>query len=345
MSSSPDTVTVLVTAAGSAPAQAFIRGLRLQDELDVRLVGADVTQKAAGLFDCDRRYTVPRVDDPAFGSAIERICATEEVTVVAPIGNFELEYFAGAAPALGERLGVHVISNTPEAVALARDKRSSALAAETAGVAVPAFHDPGEPGEVDLPVIVKPNQGAGSHGVTVVREAAGLAPALELAGTDALVQDFIDGQEYTIDLVVAPDGQVLAAAPRIRIEVRAGQSYKSVTVDDPDVEEAARRCATAMGLTGQGNVQVIKSERDGRCYFVEVNPKFAAAMGLTIGAGLNIPLLYVKLGLGLECRPEELVRRPRMWLLRSWDDRVVAESDIDSVPGWEQAAGEPSRVP
>lgn len=337
-------VTVLVTAAGSAPAQAFIRGLRSQDELDVRLVGADVTRKAAGLFDCDRRYTVPRVDDPAFAAAIERICAAEEVTVVAPIGNFELEYFAGSAAGLRERLGVHVISNSPEAVALARDKRTSALAAGKAGVAIPAFHNPSAPDEISLPVIVKPNEGAGSHGVSVVRERAALAPALELAGAGALVQDFIDGQEYTIDLVVAPDGQVLAAAPRIRIEVRAGQSYKSVTVDDLDVEEAARRCATAMGLTGQGNVQVIKSQHDGRCYFVEVNPKFAAAMGLTIGAGLNIPLLYVKLALGLPYQPEELVRRSRMWLLRSWDDRVVSESEIENVPGWEQAAGQHSTV-
>lgn len=344
MSFARDPVTVLVTAAGSAPAQAFLRGLRAQHELSVRIVGVDVTAHSGGLFDCDRRYTVPRVDDPRFGAAIETICDSERVDVLAPIGNFELEYFAAAAGGLEERCGVKVITNTPDAVALARDKRASAVSVGQAGVAVPRVHDVEDVEHVAFPVIVKPNQGAGSHGVSVVRERRMLGTALELAGEGALIQDFIEGQEYTVDMVVAPDGQVLAAAPRIRVEVRAGQSYKSVTVDEPDIEQAARRCAAAMGLTGQGNVQLIKSERDGRCYFVEVNPKFAAAMGLSIGAGLNIPLLYVKLSLGLPYREDELVRRPRMWLLRSWNDRVVAESDIRAVSGWEQAAGDSSTV-
>lgn len=329
--------TVLVTAAGSAPAQAFIRGLRTQDELPVRLVGIDGNPYSGGLFDCDAAYTVPRVDDPSFLDAVIAICEAEAVDVVAPIGNFELQFFAAAAGTLQERCGVRVISNSPETVALARDKRVSAEAVAAHGVAVPVYRDPAA-GALQYPVIVKPTVGAGSHGVSVVRCAEQLAGALDQAGSDPLVQDFVDGQEYTVDLVVAPDGEVLAVAPRIRVEVRAGQSYKGVTVDDPDIEEAARRCVSALGLTAQGNVQLIKSREDGRCYFIEVNPKFAAAMGLTIGAGLNIPLAYVKLALGLRPRPEELTRAARVWLLRSWEDRVVAEEAIEAVPGWEAAA-------
>jgi carbamoyl-phosphate synthase large subunit len=182
--------------------------------------------------------------------------------------------------------------------------------------------------------VVKPAIGAGSRGVTLVREPSELARAIALAGHGPLVQEFIDGQEYTVDLVVAPDGEILATAPRLRVEVRAGQSYKGVTIEDDDVDEAARSCAAALGVTAQANVQIIKSSEDGRCYFVELNPKFAAAMGLTIGAGLNIPLLYVKLALGLPVREDELHRTQRVWLLRSWNDRVVAESEIDAIPSW-----------
>lgn len=333
----PTHTTVLVTAAGSAPAIAFIRGLRSQSELSVSIVGVDTTARSAGLFDCDRRYTVPRVEDRQFLSAIEAICQAESVDVLAPIGNFELELFAAAAPGLRVKFGVRVISNTPEAVALARDKRTSAEVVARHGVAVPAIHDQSDSAAVPVPVIVKPTIGAGSHGVSVVRDRAGLAAAVKHAGKDPLIQDFIDGQEYTVDLVVDPAGLILAAAPRIRVEVRAGQSYKGVTVNDPEVEAAARRCARAVGLTGQGNVQLIKSAENGRCYFVEVNPKFAAAMGLTIGAGLNVPLLYVKLALGLRPRDDELIRRERVWLLRSWHDRVVAEEEIDAVASWDRS--------
>lgn len=327
-------VTVLVTAAGSAPAQALIAGLRNQDALGVRLIGVDTTSRSAGLFDCDRRYTVPRVDDPRFLEAIGAICAAEGVEILTPIADFELQLFAEQAARLHEELGVHVISNRPEAVALARDKERSAHAVAAAGVAVPAFHDPQAVDPGRLPVIVKPRSGAGSQGVSVVHDAAGLAGALELAGPGAVVQDFIAGPEYTVDLVIAPDGEVLAAAPRVRVEVRAGQSYKGTTVDAPDVAADARRCAQALGLTAQANVQLIRSEADGRCYFIEANPKFAAAMGLTIGAGMNIPLLYVKLALGLDVATAELERQAGAWLLRSWRDRVVGPEEIDGVPEW-----------
>ena len=192
-----------------------------------------------------------------------------------------------------------MLSSSPQVVALALDKRASARAVEQRGVAVPAFHDPAALGSVRLPVVVKPSTGTGSEGVSVVRDRAELPAALAGAGERPLAQDYVDGPEYTVDAVVAPDGEVLAVAPRIRVEVRAGQSYKAVTVDDHEVQDAARASLQALGLTAQANVQLIRSSHDGRCYFLECNPKFAAAMGLTIGAGLNVPLLHVKLVLGI----------------------------------------------
>lgn len=336
------TVTVLVSAAGSAPAQAFIRGLRDQRELPVRLVGVDTTASSAGLFDCAAAYTVPRVDDPDFLDAIAHICRRESVDLIAPVADFELELFADAAADLAERAGARVITNSPAAVRLARDKRRSADVVARAGVAVPEDYTGRPAAEVPLPAIVKPGAGAGSQGVSVVRHAADLDAALALAGPDALVQELIEGQEYTVDMVVSPRGEVLACAPRIRLEVRAGQSYKGVTVDDPDIERDARSCVAALGMTAQCNVQLIKSVLDGRPYFVEVNPKFAAAMGLTIGAGLNIPLLYVQLALGLPVEEQALQRAERVWLLRSWHDRVVSEERIEAVGSWQGLAEQPA---
>ena len=327
-------VTVLVTAAGSAPALAFIRGLRGQAELRVKLVGVDGVAHSFGLFECDERYTVPRVKDPSFVEAMAAICKKHGVQVLAPILDFELDLFASAAVAAALP-GVRVISNSPETVALARDKRASSAAVARAGVLVPEIF--ADAASVRYPCIVKPTVGAGSAGVTVVREPAGLAAALAQAGAAPLLQAFIDGDEYTVDLVVAPDGEVLAVAPRQRIEVRGGQSYKGCTVDDADVVDAARRCAQALRMSGQGNVQLMRARAGGQLYFIEVNPKFAAGMGLTIGAGLNLPLLYVKLALGLPVAPGELTRRAGVWMLRAWQERYVEAREIDEVPAWTQA--------
>jgi carbamoylphosphate synthase large subunit len=90
-------------------------------------------------------------------------------------------------------------------------------------------------------------------------------------------------------------------------------------------------------MTGPGNIQVIRGRHDGRCYFIEGNPKFAAAMGLTIGAGLNIPLVYVKLVLGLPVLKDELVRRAGVWMVRAWQERYLEDAEIAAVPPWTEA--------
>jgi carbamoyl-phosphate synthase large subunit len=335
-------VTVLVTAAGSAPALAFIRGLRAQRELEVTLVGVDGVPHSFGLFECDHRYTVPRVKDPAFLDALEAICRRHAVDVLAPILDFELDLFA--APETAARLAnVRLISNSAATVALARDKRAATAKVAEAGVAVPeVFATPevfadAAAASVRYPLVVKPTVGAGSVGVSIVRTAAELPAALAAAGAAPLLQEFVDGDEYTVDLVVAPDGVVLAACPRQRVEIRGGQSYKGRTVDDEDVASAARRAARALGMTGQGNVQLLRATSGGPPKFIELNPKFAAGMGLTIGAGLNLPLVYVKLALGLPVGASELTRRADVWMLRAWEERYVDASAIAEVPPWTHA--------
>jgi D-alanine-D-alanine ligase len=59
-------------------------------------------------------------------------------------------------------------------------------------------------GQLDLPVFVKPNAGGSSFGVTKVKKEEDLEDAIRLAWTEsheALVDEFIDGTEFTCGLV------------------------------------------------------------------------------------------------------------------------------------------------
>ena len=48
----------------------------------------------------------------------------------------------------------------------------------------------------------------------------------------AIIQEFLDGQEYTIDIFTDFSGRPLCAVPRERLEVRGGEVAKSLTVKD-----------------------------------------------------------------------------------------------------------------
>jgi len=66
--------------------------------------------------------------------------------------------------------------------------------------------------ELGLPVFVKPNAGGSSFGVTKVKEKSQLLAALEMAtkeSSDILVEEFIDGPEFTCGLVKLSNQEIL----------------------------------------------------------------------------------------------------------------------------------------
>jgi D-alanine-D-alanine ligase len=66
--------------------------------------------------------------------------------------------------------------------------------------------------ELGLPLFVKPNAGGSSFGVTKVKEKGQLLEALQVAlkeSSDILVEQFIDGKEFTCGLVKLSDQQMI----------------------------------------------------------------------------------------------------------------------------------------
>lgn len=66
--------------------------------------------------------------------------------------------------------------------------------------------------ELGLPVFVKPNAGGSSFGVTKVKEKSQLLAALEMAtkeSSDILVEEFLDGPEFTCGLVKLSNQEIL----------------------------------------------------------------------------------------------------------------------------------------
>jgi D-alanine-D-alanine ligase len=67
-----------------------------------------------------------------------------------------------------------------------------------------------------LPVVVKPNKQGSTVGLTVVREAAQLAPALELArryDDEVMIERFVPGREFTVGILdgrALPVGEIIA---------------------------------------------------------------------------------------------------------------------------------------
>lgn len=315
---------VLVTGTGGPAGVAVLRSLLKRADVD--LFSADMDGWASGLYlvSADRRRIVPRGDGPDFVDAIIDLCRADSIDVVFSTVDAELPALAARRDEL-KAVGAVLAAPSVETLNVTLDKY---LLAEcvTGAARVPATHlltAEGTSEQWDFPVIVKPRRGAGSRGVRIVESREAL---LAIGFDEALIiQEFLPGDEYSVDVFADASGRVLVAVPRTRTRVDSGVSIAGRTVRDTVLEDTAATVATAIGLTGVANVQ-LRLDRDGVPALLEVNPRFPGAMPLTIAAGADMPSLALDLALGTEL-PEQ-IEFAEIANVRYLEDVFVPTSEI-----------------
>ena len=121
--------------------------------------------------------------------------------------------------------------------------------------------------DCDFPVVTKPNVGSGSHGVMVFREEASLQKYAKDAAEDIILQEFVQGPSYSIEVLGIP-GQ---HTPLQITEIKMDEKYDCKRVIAPadlsdsltsDFERIANTLANALGLRGLMDVEVILHENE-----------------------------------------------------------------------------------
>jgi carbamoyl-phosphate synthase large subunit len=312
-------ITALIMCAGSMPAVGIINALKRQDEIGVRLIAADCSPLSVGFQLADAHYTVPLASASGFIDAVLEICKREGVNIVFPVIDEELLVFAQNRGRFQEE-GIRVITNDPDVVALAKDKYRTFEFCKRAGIRVPATylpHELPEAGRLAFPLIVKPRDGRGTVGVFKARNPNELEFFLDYV-SNPMVQQFLEGPEYTIDILTDFQGHPKSVVPKLRLETKAGMQVKGRTVKDERLIDFGLMAIEKFRLVPRGNVQCILHESE--LFLIEVNPKFPASLPFTVAAGVNAPLLLLKMHAGQEV-PSLIGRfRDGLVMLRCWQE-------------------------
>ncbi len=265
------------------------------------IVAADASPDAPALQFADSVRRTPPCDDPAFLPCLLEIVTRDRIDVVIPAIDPELAVYAAARGILA-RAGAQVVVSSPEAIAICADKRRTHRWLERHGFPVPAqqslaaaFASPGArcfPARlpVPFPVIVKPRRGSGSVGVRRVgshEELLAIARQAQAGGAlqDHVIEEIAPGREHTINVLVGARRRSVAEVPHLRLEVRAGEVSKAVTVRHAGLMRLARSIAeTLPGARGPLSIQCFLAA-DGAVLVTEINARFGGGYPLTHQAG------------------------------------------------------------
>jgi D-alanine-D-alanine ligase len=228
----------------------------------------------------------------------------------------------GTLAALCDLADVPWVGSPLAAGALAMDKWATKLVAGALGIAAAPGRLLTRSGAHSYafthPVVVKPVAAGSSHGVTLVRESAGLGPALDaaLAHDDrVLVEDLMIGREIDVAVLGRPGG-ARVVAPALEIVVPDGEIFDHAAkyggapdflipapldeVARKHLEQAAVSMYDALGCAGVARIDFFLTAQGPVLNEVNTTPGFTAQS--------QVPRMFAASGMSFEALIDLLVR-------------------------------------
>jgi carbamoyl-phosphate synthase large subunit len=300
-------------------------------------IATDLNPLAPALYHADLHALVPRVADPEYVPALQELIREQDIRLVVPLTDLDHLILARAR----DELGALVLLPEAEVIQAVADKYRAHQRFLELGIPSPQTWLPEDvPADVRFPVLVKAREGFGSRHIYRARNRAELELFLDYTAVPSMVQEVLDGEEFSIDVFCDLDGRCLNAIPRTMIESKGGESIKGMTIKDPELIEFGRLVAEELGIRGPANVQCFRVE-PGRHEVTDVNPRFGGAFPLPRAAGSCYPELALALARGERPEPRLGDFREGVLMTRFFSHLSLTDSGDGTLEPYAEELPEP----
>jgi carbamoyl-phosphate synthase large subunit len=329
-------LNILFTCAGRRVAllNAFRRALA---ELEVagKLVATDQTSASSAFHAADVGEVTPPVGRVEYVPALLDIVRKHQIGLLVPVTDLDLRSLARQRGKFADA-GCVVMSGEEPDVKLCRDKaRTNELLPKAGLGTIRTVQLQDFRAAPFYPCFVKPSRGSGGVGTGVIRNEFELRAHVATYGEMLLAQDFVPGQEYTMDVYRDRNGVVRCVVPRQRLAVRAGEVSKGITVKDLGLIEATIRLCGLLGTIWGVFCCQCRRTPGGPPKFYEINPRFGGGAPLSIAAGANLPLYVLQEVLGLPITAQVGQFTENLLMLRYDEAIFVPITDPHELPGFD----------
>lgn len=263
--------------------------------MEGKIITTDFKNSAPASYMSDTHIVVPKISDSNYIEALKNICQKYNITLLIPLIDTELTQLSFHKEEF-EEIGVTCLVSSCEVNDICFDKRNTYHFFKNTGFQTPEIFDVNilmNSQQFNFPYIIKPVNGSSSEGVNKINNINELLFFINYT-PDAMLQNFVVGDEYTIDVLVDFSGNIRSVVPRLRIETRAGEVSKGLTVKNKLLIEASKKVVKALpGPLGCITLQCFITN-DGEITFIEINPRFGGGVPLSFEAGADFPKYIIQ---------------------------------------------------
>ncbi|SFK78901.1 carbamoyl-phosphate synthase large subunit [Lachnospiraceae bacterium KH1T2] len=260
-----------------------------RDRLGIKgnIIAADCSELAPALYFADINEIVPRISEgDKYIEAIINICVNLDVALVVPTIDTELQLLSENREKIESMTNAKVLISSEEAIGICRNKKNTQAFMEKHGFLVPRMLSDEEmdKGELSFPLFIKPLDGSSSINAFKVNNAEELETYRKLI-SKPIVQEFMEGTEYTVDVFLDFESRIITEVPRVRLATRSGEIAKGTIVKDHEIMRDVARLMQILRPIGHITVQCMKTKRG--IEYIEINPRFGGGAPMSIMAGAD----------------------------------------------------------
>ncbi|MEG1410475.1 MAG: ATP-grasp domain-containing protein [Romboutsia sp.] len=313
-------INVLILSAGRRVelVNCFKEG---RDKLGItgNVVAADLSSTAPALYHADKHHLICRISDDKYIEEVIEICNKEDIHLIVPTIDTELYKLSQAKEKIECETKAKVHVSDLEVIEICRDKYNTQDFFERNGFKVPRLitKEIIEEKDYKFPLFIKPLNGSSSIDTFKVNNENELKFFLDYV-SKPLVQEFIEGEEYTIDAFVDFEHNPITIVPRRRLTTRGGEVLKGLVKKDREIIDEVKKVIEVLKPIGHITLQCMKTKKG--IEFIEINPRFGGGAPISIKAGADSPSNLYKLLMGETLKYNE-----------DYEDSLLASRHDDAV--------------
>lgn len=261
--------------------------------IEGKLVGVDLDELAPALNFVDVKYKVPRLNSKDFIPTIIDICKKEEISLIIPTIDTELELYSKNKKLI-EESGAKVMVSDIDITSIMRNKIKTYEYLKKHGFGVPRLitDEDIKCKNYSFPLFIKPLDGSSSINAFKINNEKELMFFKEYI-PNPMIQEFADGQEYCVDVFSDFNSKLITVVPKLRVAHRSGEITKAKVVKDREIIELTKKLVSILKPQGEINFDCIKTQEGIK--IIEINGRFAGGAPISFKAGANSPEKLYKL--------------------------------------------------
>lgn len=274
---------ILITCIGCAPASAIARSLNKE----YNIYGIDTQEICVGSFICQTFITFTyQFNTNEYWNAIENIISTKKIDGIFVVLPHEILEWSKRKQQYMNQYKCEIYLNEPELIEIANCKNNTYNFCIDNNINIPL-----KKVITERPIIIKPVDGCGSNGIQILKTYEDNAIPFD---KNNIIQEFITGDEYTVDIISDNNGNIISIIPKKRLLIKNGQAFKSIIINNDDVISFIRDVCLKLNNKSSINIQVIQEKDTGKIYLIEINPRFGTTISLSIESGVHIPKMLIE---------------------------------------------------